>query len=417
MNSLTRRLWLTGMAASGLMRAPPVSAANYCVDAANQVGVNTKSSLPLGETSDRVSWGVAIESPALYDSAAIQALTSEKPKLLAIASALKFGALHPNPAGSGDEVWRECDDIVALAERLQVPVRGDCLTWNDWLPDWLTHIVRNRDSGWQDRLRRIYEDHFQAVFSHFQALERRSDVKLLRWCGLVNEPFNPWIVENGVAAWRKGAWLDAFGINHDGVPDYIDQAFSYGKRYGSNSVALFINEAHCDNDHFGPLVRPALLRLVDALQRSGKRVDAVGLECHLMPQWMANPASPDWRPFVAFLRELSKRNVEIYITELDVNDCSFQDASRRDELVANYMGSMVEAVLEVAAVTMITNWDFSDKYSWLRGDGSSTAVFPSLGKWASCVAHPSCPRPDLYDQALHPKPARDALADALRKRL
>ncbi len=112
--------------------------------------------------------------------------------------------------------------------------------------------------------------------------------------------------------------------------------------------------------------------------------------------------------------ELAKRNVEIYLTELDVNDCSLRDAGERDQLVARYMGSLVAASLEVAAVTMVTNWDLSDKYSWLRGDGSPTAVFPSLSNWANCVAHPSCPRPDLYDQALHPKAARDALAEALR---
>ena len=375
MKSFTRRAWLAGATASGLMHAAPVSAANYCSDAVDQMHVSGRSSLPLGDITDRVIWGVALEQPALYDTAVAQAITSEKPRFLAIASGLKFGNLHPNPMSSGDDVWRECDDVVALATRLRVPVRADCLAWNDWLPDWLTRIVRNRDPGWQDEVHIIYENQFKSVFDHFRKLERLSDVKLLRWCGLVNEPFDPWIVQNGVPAWHKGAWLDAFGVNSDGVPGYIDQAFTYGDRYGSSSVSLFINETNCDNDRFGPLVRPALLRLVDALQKSGKRVDAVGLECHLMPQWMANPSAPDWKPFVAFLRELAKRNVEIYITELDVNDCSLRDAAQRDQLVATYMGSLVAASLEVAAVTMVTNWDLSDKYSWLRGDGSPTAVF------------------------------------------
>jgi endo-1,4-beta-xylanase len=289
-------------------------------------------------------------------------------------------------------------------------VRGDCLAWNDWVPIWLTDIVRNRPPGWQDALGHIYEDNFKKIFAHFGKLESTSDFKLLRWCGLVNEPFNPWVISNGSPSWRKGAWLDAFGIENDDVPGYIHRAFALGERYGSGSLSLFINETNCDNDRFGPLVRPALLRLVDALQRSGKRIDAVGLECHLMPQWMKDPANPDWKPFVVFLRELQKRNVEIYITELDVNDCSLRDAAQRDAQVANYMHSLVNATLEVPAVTMVTNWDLSDKYSWLRSD----AVYPSLSSWADCGARPPCPRPDLYDQTMRPKIARDSLATALK---
>ena len=135
-----------------------------------------------------------------------------------------------------------------------------------------------------------------------------------------------------------------------------------------------------------------------------------------MPQWMRDPRNPDWKPFVAFLTELSKRGVAIYLTELDVNDCSVRDAVERDAMVGAYTRSFVSAALDVPAVTMITNWDFSDKYSWLRDDASSSGVYPSLEKWADCVARPPCPRPDIYDQTMRPKAARDGLAQALRTR-
>jgi endo-1,4-beta-xylanase len=359
-------------------------------------------------------------APGLYDDALIQALSAEQPKFLAIANALKFGNLYPTSAdinSTEGQNWRECDDIVALANRLRVPLRGDCLAWNDWLPQWLIDLSQQGDAQSKQKLNQIYQALFQNVFTHFKHLENSAGSALLRWCGVVNEPFNPWVLENGAPTWRQGAWLDGLGLGSDGIPTYIHQAFAFGQRFGSNAVSLYLNEANCENDRYGPTLRPAMLHLVDALQRAGRKIDAVGLECHLVPQWMNNPGRPDWGPFVNFVKELAQRNVGIYITELDVIDCSLTSVSDRDALVASYMGSFITAALNASpAVTMVSNWDLSDKYSWLRDDGHPGAVFPSLTQTANCVQHPSCPRPDPYDQNMRPKAARNALAGALGTR-
>ena len=308
---------------------------------------------------------------------------------------------------NGEPTWGECDDTIALAKELGVPVRGDCLAWNDWLPNWLTEIARKRPRGWQIQMQRAFEAHFDGVFAHF----RQMNPNPLRWCGVINEPFNPWVMNGSDPSWRAGAWLDAFGIEADGVPRYIHSAFALGERYRSGQCALFVNEANCENDRFGPAVRPAYLKLIDSLQKAGRRVDAVGLECHLVPQWMSDPARPDWRPFVQFLRDLAERGVEIYLTELDVNDCGLRDVAERDAQVQSHMRSLVSAALEVPAVAMISNWNLSDKGSWLRDKDAAGHL--NIESWAKCVDHPECPRPALYDESMNPKPARQGLAEAL----
>jgi endo-1,4-beta-xylanase len=416
---LTRRAYLAGLAGLGLAPAAAAQGASFCSDATEASERPFSSPVALGAISSRVAWGVKLEAPGIYDQALVDAIAAEKPQFLVVGSGLKFGNLHPQSMsfeGKADgkifHTWYECDDIVAIAAKLGIPVRGDCLAWNDWLPDWLTNIARA--TGWQDMLKGSYEAHFRSVFSHFDDLSAKAGRKVMRWCGLVNEPFDPWAASGGRPGWRKGLWLDAFGLEADGVPGYIGRAFELAERFdSSSSTALFVNETNCDNDRFGPIVRPAMLRLVEALQRSGRKVDAVGLECHLMPQWMSDPHQPDWRPFVAFLKDLSARGVEIYLTELDVNDCSMRETAQRDRLVADYMRSFVAAALQVPAVTMVSNWDLSDKYSWLRENGSPSAVYPSLGRWANCVSEPPCPRPTIYDQAMRPKAARRGLAEAL----
>jgi endo-1,4-beta-xylanase len=415
MIDVSRRALLSGLGALALAPATGARAQNYCSD-----GVLTPPSgslsRPLGTISKRVQWGAAIEQPGLYDPALLAALRSEAPRFLAIASGLKFGSLHPQSMAyrnsSGESTWAECDNTVALAKDLGVPIRGDCLTWNDWLPNWLTATARKRPRGWQDQLRSDFEAHFGGVFAHFREISPNP----MRWCGVINEPFNPWVMNGGEPSWRTGAWLDAFGTEADGVPRYIHSAFALGERYrGAQKCALFVNEANCENDRFGPAVRPAYLKLIDSLQKAGRHVDAVGLECHLVPQWMSDPGRPDWRPFVQFLRDLAQRGVEIYITELDVNDCGSRDVALRDAQVETYMRSLVAAALEVPAVTMVSNWNFSDKSSWLRETGTAGRL--NIESWAKCVPGPACPRPALYDENMNPKRARQGLAEALGGRL
>src|SRR6185369_1365603 len=159
--------------------------------------------------------------------------------------------------------------------------------------DWIKEIAARQKAGWREALQAAYDGHFETVFAHMAELERRHGRKLMRWCGLVNEPLDAWASRAGAPVWRKGAWLDAFGTSPDGVPAYIHRAFELAGRFaGSRDIAFFLNESNCDNDRFGPIVRPALLELVDALQKAGRKLDAVGLECHLMPQWMASRREP-----------------------------------------------------------------------------------------------------------------------------
>lgn len=75
------------------------------------------------------------------------------------------------------------------------------------------------------------------------------------------------------------------------------------------------------------------------------------------------------------------------------------------------MRSFVSAALEVPAVTMLSNWNFSDKGSWLRQENSAGRL--GIESWAKCVPSPECPRPALYDESMTPKRARQGLAEAL----
>jgi endo-1,4-beta-xylanase len=421
--AFSRRGFCSTLIGAGVavVQAPPALAEHVCRDAEAAPAFHSAEAAALGEINRNVAWGTHLEGASIYDAAFIEAIAKEKPKVIAVGSGLKFGNLHPRSIafereaeGKKLSTWTEVDDIVRLSSKIGASVRGDAIVWNDWLPAWITDVAREKPKGWRDALHNAFELNFQKIFAHFDELDRQYKSPVMPWCGIVNEPFAFWDVTLGKPAWRAGAWLDAFEFMPDGVPGYIHQAFEYAEKYSRSSrPALYLNEANCDTDKYGSVLRPAMLALVDSLQKAGQKVDAIGLESHLQPQWMDELQNPDWRPFVGFLKELQARGVAVYITELDVNDCSLQDIAQRDRLVAHYTQSFVAAALEVPSVTMVTNWDFADSASWYRADSSPSATFSTLGHWAKCLAHPACPRPTIYDQNLAPKAARDALAKAL----
>ncbi|QGM97309.1 endo-1,4-beta-xylanase [Methylocystis parvus] len=394
-----------------------------CLDATPAPPYSQIGKTPLGEIDPYILWGAHIEGETIYDQPFLEALRRERPRVIAIGSGLKYGSLHPlslacerEADGKKYSTWIEADDIVKVAARFDAKVRGDALIWNDWLPHWINELAKRRRKNWRDLLQEAFERHFADIFAHFAALDREKGDQVMPWCGLVNEPLEPWSLSKGGDPWRNGAWLAAFEARPDGAPGYIHKAFEFGEKYGgSTRTDFYLNEANCENDRFGRAMRPALLKLVESLMRAGRKIDAVGLEAHLMPQWMDDPRKPDWKPFKTFLDDIGALGLKVYITELDVNDCMIEDMAERDKLVADYTYGFVSTALSSNAVSMITNWDFSDNHSWYRGDGSPEATFRTLGRWANCGSRWACPRPTIYDQNLLPKASRDALARAFAR--
>ncbi|WP_442755702.1 endo-1,4-beta-xylanase [Methylocystis sp. JAN1] len=408
----------------GLAFAPSRAfAEKMCRDATPATPYAQIGKIPLGEIDPYILWGAHIEGETIYDQAFLEALGREKPRVIAIGSSLKYGSLHPlslacerEADGKKYSTWTEVDDIVNVARRFDAKVRGDALIWNDWLPDWIRQLAKGRRKNWRAQLQEAFERHFADVFSHFDAFDREKDGPIMPWCGLVNEPIEPWSLGSGGSPWRTGPWLSAFDAMPDGTPGYIHKAFEFGEKYGGPTrTEFYLNEANCESDRFGRAMRPALLKLLEGLMRAGRKIDAVGLEAHLMPQWMDDPRKPDWKPFKQFLGDIGALGLKVYITELDVNDCMIEDIAERDKLVADYTYGFVSTALSCNAVKMVTNWDFSDNYSWYRGDSSSEATFPTLGRWANCGPRWACPRPTIYDQNLLPKASRDALARAFAR--
>ena len=322
-----------------------------------------------------VLFGAAI-APVILSDPACAALYASETRVLTTDFSLKFDALRP----SRDRYdFDGADALLAFAQKNRIAMRGHTLVWNENAPDWLRRL-----SGRETE--RVFDEHIETVVSRYAG-------KLHSW-DVVNEPFWPEHGKDG--GFRDGPWLAAMGSS------YVERAF---RRVAAidPSAKLVLNEAHCENNNeYGKAIRPRLLQLVDKMLNAGLRLDAVGLQCHLQPDIARDNA------FVRdYIELIGGGRVDVYITELDVNDAAFTGGiAERDAASAREYESFLTEILKARRVTAVILWELSDKYTW----------YLSLPKVRENLARRS-PRPLPYDDHMQPKLARAAIARALAARL
>jgi endo-1,4-beta-xylanase len=319
-----------------------------------------------------VTYGASIDRTVLTD-ARLAELYRHQTRIVTTDVALKFGSIRPQPNVAD---YTDGDALVAFAAQAGLAVRGHTLAWNAYQPDWVDKLSPKEAAYWLDR--------------HIAETVGRYAGRLHSW-DVVNEPL--WPDDGNPGSLRGGPWFRALG------PDYIRRAFVAAHRADPN-VRLVLNEASPEwKVAFGPteIYRTALLRLVDDLQHAGIRLDAVGLECHWFPDFVFDRAI-----FSKLVRDLAARKLEVYVTELDVNDLRMQgNDTRRDAQVAARYAEIMAAALAEPAVTVIQTWQLSDAQSWLNGVAEPD--YHTIRK----------PRPLPFDRDYAPKPAYHAMADAL----
>jgi endo-1,4-beta-xylanase len=283
-------------------------------------------------------------------------------------NSLKFGSLRPH----GPEAdFRTADRLIDFASDIGLPVRGHNLIWGDVTPDWLRRESNDRRIYWLDR--------------HIDEVVGRYEGRITAW-DVVNEPF--WPDHGNPGGFRGGPWYEALG------PGYIDRAFRRAAS-ADPSATLVLNEAFAESaTPLGLAVRPALVRLAGDLRSRGVKLDVVGLESHLPGDGSFDP--PGFRRLLA---DLAATGVDLYLTELDVDDHRIPgDAAARDARVAEIYGSVLDTALDEPRLKAVVCWQLADGFSHYRD---------LYGKNA---------RPLPFDRDLRPKPAFEAMVASFRKR-
>jgi endo-1,4-beta-xylanase len=340
-------------------------------------GLAASTVQPLAASPAMSLGAIAAKNGFLFGAAAAEVIDKDpayrelyvaQTRIITTDVALKMGRIAPQP---GPKHFETADRMLAFCHQNRIAMRGHCLIWNEWVPDWIKRMS-------VDERRWFFDSYIDEVVTRYRG-------KLQSW-DVVNEPF--WPGHRAPGGFRLGPWYDAFGT------DYVRRAFERAAQ-ADPKTTLVLNEAQTErDDEVGLAVRSGLLKLVADLKHAGIKLDVVGLQGHLQPQYPHDPGR-----FDEFVHQLADLGVDIYITEFDVYDGTFpDDIAARDAAVAETARQFLEPTLRHSAVKTLVSWELADNYSFYRGMAKDRNARPA--------------RPLPYDDRLQPKPLWNVIAQA-----
>ena len=280
---------------------------------------------------------------------------------------MKWRQIHPERDRYDFE---RADAMVAFAEGHGQRVRGHNLCWHHSNPEWLEPVITPANAA------ALLRQHILAVAGRYHGRIHSWDV--------VNEAIDP--VDHNANGLRNSVWLKNLG------EAYIDIAFRTAAEADPNALLTYndygIEHDAPDQDR----KRDAVLTLLCGLRKRNVPIHALGIQSHLT----AHAERPRFGELRKFAQELEKLDLQIFITELDVDDRELPgDIPKRDQEVANIYRDYLQTVLQHQNVKAVLTWGLSDRDTWLNSYRPRPDMLPK--------------RPLPFDAELRPKPAFSAM--------
>ncbi len=270
--------------------------------------------------------------------------------------------------------FTQADAFMAFAEANHMAARGHNLCWHEHNPEWLEATATPQNAA--DLLR-----------THIQTVVGRYKGRIHSW-DVVNEAIRP--EHHNPNDMVNSVWLKNIG------EDYLELAFRTAHD-ADPSALLTYNDFDIETD--APeqeKKREAILALLRRMRKKSVPIHALGVQSHLRTE----AGTPTWNGLNRFLKEISKMKLQVYVTELDVDDSGLPaEIAERDRLVAELYRSYLSNMVRQKSLKAVLTWCLSDRDSWLQGFRPRKDKLPQ--------------RPLPFDAQLEPKPAFFAMRDAL----
>src|SRR6266851_1014063 len=314
-------------------------------------------------------FGAAVSDPQLKRPE-LAALLAEQCSVLVAENQMKWRAAHPEQDRYD---FTAADFFMDFAESHRIPARGHNLCWHEHNPAWVEATATSENAAG------LLRSHIQTVAGRYKGHIHSWDV--------VNEAIRPDHHNHNDIV--NSVWLKTIG------EDYVELAFRAAAE-ADPSALLAYNDYDIETD--APeqeKKREAILAMLRRFRKKQVPIHALAVQSHLRPH--GDPLT--WNGLNKFLKEVKKLKLEVYVTELDVDDQPFPaDIPERDRLVSEIYRGYLENILRQKSVKAVLTWCLSDRDSWLQGFRPRKDGLPQ--------------RPLPFDADLYPKPAFAALRDA-----
>jgi endo-1,4-beta-xylanase len=298
-------------------------------------------------------------------------LLRDQCSILVAENQMKWRAAHPEQDRFD---FTQADNFMNFAESNHLPARGHNLCWHEHNPPWLDSAITPQNA-------------VSLLTTHIQTVATRYKGRIHSW-DVVNEAIEP--THKNPGSLRNSLWLTNIG------PDYLDLAYRTAAK-ADPAALLTYNDYDIETDSPSQQAkREAVLVFLETLIKKGTPIHALGVQSHLR----TNEGTSTYSGLNRFLKEIEKLNLQVYVTELDVDDqFMLADIPERDRQVAEIYRSFLENILRHNSVKAVLTWCLSDRDSWLQNFRPRKDGLPQ--------------RPLPFDAQLNPKPAFYALRDSL----
>ncbi len=296
--------------------------------------------------------GCAVDPGHLAAEPGYSAAVAAQANIVVCENAMKWAALRP-AADRFD--FSGADDVVVFALSHNQKIRGHNLCWHEALPSWFAGAVTRQNAQ-------------QILVEHIRTVAGRYAGKMHSW-DVVNEAVR--IEDNRIDGLRNSPWLELAG------PGYIELAFRTARQADPQALLTY-NDFGIELDTREQIEkRGQVMMLVRRLRARRVPIDAVGIQSHLT----AGDPMPG-AGLVDFVRELRQMGLQVFLTELDVNEQKLQgDVAARDAAIAQVYRDYLTMMLAEPNVTAALTWGITDRYTWLtkkkpRPDGAPQRPLP-----------------------------------------
>ena len=260
------------------------------------------------------------------------------------------------------------DEVLSLAKRNNLKVRGHCLVWHSQTPEWFfceKYDAANKKVN-KATMKKRMESYIQKVLTYCQ--EKYPDI-VYAW-DVVNEA-----ADDGGGYRTDSKWYEVYGDE-----SYIEDAFTFARKYADKNVKLFLND-------YNSYIFAKTNTMVEILKKldTKKLVDGVGCQSH----WdMSFPDSGMLEDEIEAFSQIE--GLEIQYTEIDMHntDNSEEGLKAQADRYKEFFDVIVKADREGKIdVTNVTFWGLNDEVTWLtsfKGETSYPLLFDSSNEKKPC---------------------------------
>lgn len=327
--------------------------------------------------------GVAVNMGALNDSDRMSFVCSHFNSItmeneMKPDSLLDGAASEKSSDGMPEINTKKLDQILSRAKENNIPLRGHTLVWHNQTPDWFFSKDYEPSKGLagKDEMRKRMEAYIKKVLTYCQ--ENYPGV-VYAW-DVVNEAMAD---EGGCRT--KSRWYDIYGDE-----SYIEDAFTFARKYADPEVKLFYN----DYNEYMPAKREMITATVKKLKEKGV-LDGVGMQSH----WDMDYPTTDLID-AALEKYGAIEGLEIQLTEIDMHNTDDSEEGLRAQ--ADRYKQFFQTILQAdrtgkANITNVTFWGVTDEDSWLTNFKGETSY------------------PLLFQGEMEKKPCYDSILEAAQE--